>query len=342
MGFEIDKININNKFVLILKPDLDYLLKFGRYVIQQNDYVLTYNDLVDYCVNYTYSNKSIHKSIEKFQGTNDKLVNEENDNFYILEILKFPKDYTLRLIDIIHVINFSRAFKKDIFNINNNLTNLIKLFTNKQNYFQEFNQQFNIQNNKILNTELFRSYSGKNNKLHLFREASFNEIYDLLMNGYVLPQIDNEGIRAKYIYFSYYTPDAMLRLAESYKYMVVFDRNKLVRQGVIVTDEQYKSWNDNYQEQYKNQSAKGSKRIEYGNNNQKFKNAIKNYPQKNPNNLTFKQVNIQYEHEAYCKRIELEKDLITDIMMTYELRNKRYYENFLLLVKLFQNFKNQY
>jgi hypothetical protein len=335
----ISKENIKeheNNFILISCKDIDNFIFNGYYVINN---IYNYDEIINICLEtYNKNNKYNYNSKEKTQGI-DKKFNQENEDFFILQI-NTNSSNTIYLDNIINIFNFAKLkiFGKQYYlNINEEYVKILTEFLNKQSYKEYFNQQFSEENNLKLQNDIFYYYLGKNKNKYLFRECTFEEIRDLLIYGKIIPR---ENDYHKYFYFTYYTNDAIRRISNSFNYMVIYDKEKLINQGIHLTSEKYSKWNTRQEIQYKNQSTNGNKRIEFNNNKEKFHNAIINNPNKKIKNITFNDVGISFEHEAIGKQITLESGLIHDILMSPKLKNQRYYEQYLIIIKLFQNLIN--
>jgi hypothetical protein len=330
-------ISKNNLFTLILKDDINNFLEYGFYEIKFD--IFNFKEVINFCETTYNHNNEIFETIQKQQAVSYRF-NEENVNYYIIEFNNNLIDNVLYLNDVINILNFSKHSGYDYLNINKDYT---KLFNNKlseQNYKNQYNQQHNKQNNlKILEEIYF--YSGENSYKYLFRESSLYEILKLFMNGEIEPE---ENAINKFLYFTYFTENALIRLKQTSKYMVVYDKQKLIDQGVKLKTDKYSKWNTKegqQQQQYRNDSLGGERKIEYGNNKQKFHNAILKYPDIRPKNLTFQHIDISYEHEAVIKKIIYEHGLVIDILCSpYLQENDTYYSNYNKLINIFEDLIN--
>jgi hypothetical protein len=312
--------NIDKYFTIILESDInDFLINedyFSKFDIILYKNIVNILNPYSYDNYYKYKNNDYPMSIEKKGGINgDENIEKENFNYYIIQLLHDKKYYDklgniISIDDVIEIDNFS-IIQDETYPLSTNIE-LTRQFIDKQIKFQLGRQSYQY-NKKSLDDRLYtysNKFNGTNEDNYLFRTCGFDEIKNLLINKIIYP--------SKYyhnIYLSYNSEYALNRMTDNSDYLVIYDKQKLINQGVKILPESYLDWNE-IQQIIKYQSG-GEQDLSLDNpqNLRKFNEYIKNNPNIDPRSITLNDLGILCEYEAVIPQIKFEHGLVYNILI---------------------------
>jgi hypothetical protein len=330
---------LESVYSLFIIDDLQYFYDNEKITIMRNDiYVYKYikSEIENTLLNTNY-NKPITNYLQ--EGKFEK----GNENYFILaldpNILNTYNDHiNISINDVIYILDYINMSEYKFLHVNNKLT---KKFIDKLAKYELGQQSYNY--NKKTQYDRIEPYSKENEENYLFRGCQFEEIKNLLFNGYIKP------INFNNIYLTKSSNYAASRLNIGQEYLVIYDRQKLINQGAILVPDTIVAWN-NMPESYKEQTGFVSLSLDDPDNKSDLEEFLKNHPEKNIEDITFADLDIYWEYEAIIPEIKFESGLIhniliicpddSDIYKYSEVRSIDYYKKYNKLKELLKEHIN--